>query len=113
MNIKNIFLLTMFSLASLNVNAGWNGAGEIHIMYIYPEYAVIVQGNTGSGPNTNCTNDGTWSFSWSQFDEAAQNRIYSTLLSAYISKSRIQIVVDGSGCGPENKKKFTGQIQLP
>ena len=100
-------------LLATGVSAGeWNGVGEIEKMYIYPTYAVVVQGNSGQGA-AGCANDKTWSFEWSQFDVPTQNRIQSMLLSAYTTNTAIQVVVETNACGPEGKKKFTGQINLP
>ena len=112
MSIRIVLILFMLLMASKAAFAGWNGVGEIQVMYIYPTYAVVVQGSSGPGP-ANCANDGAWSFEWSQFDQLTQNRIQSMLLTAYASKTPIQIVVDSSTCGPENKKRFNGMVQLP
>ena len=110
--LKGMICSTLILLTSM-VNAGeWNGVGEIEKMYIYTTYAVIVQGNSGPG-TAGCVNDKAWSFYWSQFDVPTQNRIQSILLSAYVSKIPIQVVVETNACGPEGKKKFSGQINLP
>lgn len=111
MRLRNV-LLSMLVLIPSAALAGWNGAGVIQTMYIYPQYAVIIQGTSGPGPG-GCANDNTWSFEWAQFDQSTQNRIQSMLLTAYVSKTPIQVVVDDSSCGPEGKKKFTGYVQLP
>ena len=111
--MKMRFCLFVFVLLfSGNVWSGWNGAGEIKQLFIYPTYAVVVQGPQGTGPNQTCTNNDAWSFSWSQFDAEVGRRIMASLLSAKITKSRIQVVIDGSSCGPENKKLFNGQIMF-
>lgn len=92
-------------------SAEWNGTGVIETMYIYPDYAVIIQGKKREG-KAGCSNSNSWSFKWSQFDALSQNRIHSMLLSAHVSKTRIQVQVSDSECGPEGKKKFTGHINF-
>jgi hypothetical protein len=109
---KEILIVLIYAFTISIAQAGWNGAGVIKTMYIYPDYAVIVQGDSGSGLAP-CENSDIWSFNWSQFDQATQNRIQSMLLTAYTSKTPIQVVVDDVKCGPEGKKLFNGQIQLP
>ena len=102
--MSRFYWLTSLLLTS-TVNAGeWNGVGEIEKMYIYPTYAVIVQGNSGQGA-AGCANDKAWSFEWSQFDVPTQNRIQSMLLSAYTTNTAIQVVVETNACGPEGKMK--------
>lgn len=110
MRIVVIFMLLLVS--NVSAAAEWNGVSEIRIMFIYPTYAVIKQGSTGPG-TAGCANDDTWSFEWAQFDPLTQNRIQSMLLTAYTTKAPIQVAVETTGCGPENKKKFTGEIMLP
>ena len=84
-----VAILTMTSISRFADS--WNGAGPITLMYIYPTYAVVVQGSSGRGP-ANCTNnDGAWSFSWSDFSDPASARIMSMLLSAYLSGKSIQV----------------------
>jgi hypothetical protein len=114
MNIKTSSINKMVCSAILLVttsvvNAGWNGTGVITGLYIYPNYAVVIQGTTSAGP-ANCTNDGGWSFFWSDFPAATQQRIMSMLLTARTSKQAIQVAVSDTACGPEGKKKFTGEI---
>lgn len=90
----------------------WNGAmAPIQQMYIYPTYAVIVQGNAYAG-TASCVNDATWSFMWSDFDAATAARIHSMLVSAHISKTPIKPIFAANQCGPEGKKKFTGQLVM-
>jgi hypothetical protein len=101
-----------FILFSGNAYSGWNGVGEIQTMFIYPDYAVIVQGDAGPGP-ASCTDNSSWSFAWSDFDAQVQARIQSMLLTAYASKTPIQVFVYDSVCGPEGNKKFTGQFMFP
>lgn len=103
--------LFLYCVASI-ANAEWNGVGVIQTMYIYPDYAVIIQGDKREG-RAGCSNSNSWSFKWSQFDALTQGRIHSMLLSAYVSKTRIQVQVSDKKCGPEGKKKFVGHINLP
>lgn len=107
-------IITLFFLlsASSAYSAAWGSQGEIHNMYIYPDYVVITQGATEAGPG-GCQNSNSWSFSWSSFDDQTQSRIHSMLLTAYVSKTPIMPLFDGSSCGPEGKKKFTGHIHYP
>jgi hypothetical protein len=108
---KKIGLSMLFLLASFSANAGaeWNGSGVIKLMYIYPTYAIIEQGNVGSGP-ANCSNDSTWSIDWSKFDTATQQRIMSSLLTARSTKQPITVAIVDNACGPEGKKLTSGQI---
>lgn len=114
---KKLFaLLVMFSIAIGSTSSfadSWNGVGPITAMYIYPNYAVIIQGPVSAGPAGCPSNDGTWSFNWSDLpDQATQGRVMSMLLSAYLSGKPIQVAISSSGCGPEGKKKFNGQFYL-
>ena len=114
MNIQKwLFLLLLLSPThAIATGSEWNGVGVIKTMFIYPTYAVIVQGNTWQG-SAGCTNNDRWSFNWSQFDLATQARIQSMLLSAYVSKTPIQVAIHQTGYGPEGRKNFNGQIMLP
>lgn len=110
---KIVLIACLLILCSAFSFAGeWNSLGVINQMYIYPTYAVILQGEVAPGP-ANCQETASWSFAWNQFDAAAQARIQSMLLTAYISQTPIRVVIDSDTCGPENKKKFNGQIHLP
>lgn len=109
--LKKIVCSAWLMVMSSVVNAGqvFNGGGAITGLYIYPTYAVVFQGPTTAGP-ANCVNDAGWTFLWSDFPEPVQQRIMSTLLTARTTKASINITVADDGCGPEGKKKFTGQI---
>ena len=110
-NILTSVCLLIF-VFSTNVYAGeWNGLGVIERMYLYPAYAVIIQGPQKPG-SAGCEDSHSWSFNWSQFDESTQQRIMSALLAAKLSSTPISVVVSETNCGPENKKLFTGQIQF-
>ena len=80
-------------------------------MYIYPGYAVIVQGSSAPGP-AGCANDNAWSFNWADFSPADAARIQSMLLAAYMAKTNVQAYFYATGCGPENKKQFTGMLNF-
>jgi len=112
MRVRYILIFLFFLSSRVALGDEWNGVGVIKTMFIYPGYAVIVQGNTGPG-TAGCVSNGAWSFAWSQFDQATQNRIQSMLLTAYSSKTPIQVQVATSGCGPENMKKFNGYFMFP
>lgn len=112
MKIKILSILLFLLTSNIALAGEWAGIGEIKTMFIYPTYAVIKQGGPGPGA-AGCAPDDTWSFEWSQFDQPTQNRIQSMLLTAYISKTPIQVMVETSGCGPENKKKFNGYLMFP
>lgn len=90
----------------------WNGFGPITAMYIYPTYAVVIQGPTSAGQAAGCNSTNSWSFYWSDFDSATQGRIQSMLLSAYLSGKGIMVGVSSTACGPESLKKFNGQFYL-
>jgi hypothetical protein len=113
--MKNSYIKSFAFLAlcfgSNFASADWNGAGPIQTLYIYPTYVVAVQGPTSAGP-AGCTDNGAWSFFWSDFSDAAQARILSTLLTAKTTGASINVVISGAGCGPEGKKRFNGMINL-
>jgi len=92
--------------------AGWNGGGKIQILYVYPDYVVVIQGPVTGGP-AGCAENGVWSFAWADFRPEVQARIMSVLLAAKTSGATIQPVVSDTECGPEGHKKFTGHFQLP
>lgn len=73
------FVLTIIFVivSSIAFADQWNGEGPIYDMYVYPDYAVVIQGPGSAGP-ANCVNNGAWSFSWADFpDKAVQARILS------------------------------------
>ena len=112
MNKFRVFtVLALLSFSGM-AHSEWNGVGVIEVMYIYPNYAVVVQGRSSPG-QAGCQDGKVWSFYWSKFDAATQARIQSMLLTAYTAQLPIQVVVSDSTCGPEGKKDFTGQIQFP
>ena len=108
MILMSVLLTTGFATA-----VEWNGVGVIEQMYIYPTYAVVKQGIDGPG-TAGCESNNSWSFRWDQFDPATQSRIQSLLLSAFVGKIPINVVVetDAGVCGPEHDKQFNGQIGL-
>jgi hypothetical protein len=114
-NRFNIIAVVLGVLLVVNLNhvaiAGWNGAGVINTLYVYPTYVVAIQGPSTGGP-AGCTENAAWSFRWNDFSPEVQARIMSVLLAAKTSGTSIQIVVDESVCGPEGKKKFNGMIQV-
>lgn len=79
-------------------------------MWVYPDYMVVMQEGSYSG--TGCAPGYIWSFYWADFDPATQQRIYSTLLAAKLSRTPIRPITATSGCGPEGKLKFLGQLVL-
>ncbi len=88
----------------------WGGQKEpIEGMFIYPTYAVIVQKTAYAGV-ANCRADEAWDLVWSDFDAATQQRIYSTLMAAYLAQKPIMAIFNPSGCGPEGRKKFSGHF---
>lgn len=107
---KIIFIL--LSLASFKVYGnGWDApATPISVMFVYPDYVVVVQEGNYSG--TGCAPGYVWSFAWSDFDSATQQRIYSTLLAAKLSRTPIKPIIAMSGCGPEGKLRFNGQFVM-
>jgi hypothetical protein len=109
--LKKIVCSAWLLVMSSVVHAGWSGYTTIGGMYIYPNYAVIIQGNVTGGP-ASCVNDGTWSFDWSSFPAATQQRIMSMLMTAYTAKQRISVLLSDTSCGPEGKKKFTGEVNF-
>lgn len=111
-HLKSIVLVVSVSLGGAVSASDWNGAmAPIQTMYIYPTYAVIVQGNAYAG-TASCVNDNAWSFMWSDFDAATASRIHSMLVSAHISKTPIKPIFAANQCGPEGKKKFTGHLVM-
>jgi len=112
MKKNKLFIVIVLLLLSETAYSGWNGVGVIEVMYIYPSYAVVVQGRSSPG-QAGCQDSKVWSFYWSKFDAATQARIQSMLLTAYTAQLPIQVVVSDSTCGPEGKKDFTGYIQFP
>lgn len=109
--IKRALFFTIMLLFSGNAWSGWSGSGKITELYVYPEDVIVVHGTVGTGSNTNCNDNDRWSFSWSQFSPEQGRRIMAMLLSAKISKSVFQVVFDGV-CGPENHKRFNGQVKF-
>lgn len=105
-----IFILLMFSPLNVLGN-GWDApATPISVMFVYPDYMVVIQEGNYSG--TGCTPGYMWSFAWSDFDGPTQQRIYSTLLAAKLSRTPIKPITAMSGCGPEGKLKFNGQLVI-
>lgn len=88
----------------------WNGTGTITSMYIYPTYALVVQGGSAS-VSAGCGTT-SWSFYWADYTPEAQARIMSMLLAARTANKSFQVAVSDSECGPEGKKKFEGQFQF-
>jgi len=103
----SVLLFSMVSSAHAGV---WNGMGTISDMWIYPEYAVVIQGGTDT-VNSDCTST-SWSFYWADFSPEAQSRIMGMLLTARTANTSFQVAIDGSECGPEGKKKFNGQFHF-
>lgn len=112
--MRNIlFLIFVFYSTSAFSNVDWDGPKSVITdMYIYPTYTVIVQSGTPYIGKAGCSKSTHWSFYWADFDEQTQERIYSTLLAAYMSKTPIKPIFTRTDCGPENMKKFTGEIVL-
>ncbi len=106
--------LLVFSLilSSGAYSSDWGGKkAVIDYMYVYTNTLIVVQGDNYAGA-ANCKDDTKWGLYWSSFDEATAQRIYSTLLAAYISKTPIHPIFDSAGCGPEGQKKFNGNFVL-
>lgn len=112
--IKNIVMI-LFILCSIPTLAlaaeEWNGGGKIKNMWIYPSFLVVEQGPTKPG-SAGCVNDNKWSFNWSDVDKMTQNRIQAALLTAYAQEKNIDVRVDKNSCGPESRKKFTGNLVI-
>lgn len=108
---KKIAVLLAGLMMCCMAQAQWTASTPIRAIYIYPTYAVVVQGNLGGGP-AGCINDDTWSFSWSQFSAPVQQRVLSMLLTARTSKLPFSAVFSDTTCGPEGKKLFTGEVSM-
>jgi hypothetical protein len=78
-------------------------------MYVYDTSIIVVQGNNSTG-TANCENNNKWGLYWSFLPPEHADRIYSTLLAAYMSKTKTKPIFHSSECGPENTKKFIGKI---
>jgi hypothetical protein len=110
--IRNFFVM-LTVLFSFNTFADdWGApASTIETMYIYPTYVVVVQ-SAGYSGTAGCSQPAAWSFYWNDFDSATQQRIYTALLAAKLSKVLFKPVFSSSGCGPEGYKKFNGLFVL-
>lgn len=107
-----LFLALAFCFVAQTALAeSFNGRGKIDKMYIYPTHMVVFQGQVGPGP-AGCTNDGAWVFDWAGATQAVQDRLMATLLSAKAAGRDVEALVSSTECGPEGKKKGTGQIVL-
>jgi len=113
--LKKVFLRIgcAFVLSQSVLADDWGSpGGTIETMYVYPNYVVVVQSVSYLG-TAGCNNYPTaWSFNWSDFDSATQQRIYSTLLAAKLARTPIKPIFTNTGCGPEGYKKFNGQFVL-
>jgi hypothetical protein len=87
---------------------------NISSLFIYPTYVVIdfVSNDDDPGP-ANCPTPNGISFDWASFDQPTQNRIMASLLTAKTTNQTIAFVVTSSGCGPEGRKLFNGQLYFP
>lgn len=83
----------------------------IEKMWIYKSSVIILQGDVYAG-KAGCQNDAKWSFSWSQFEPEEAQRIYSTIIAAYMSKTPFRPIFHDTECGPENRKKFIGSFEF-
>lgn len=99
---------------AMSFSADWGGeTNPITTIYIYPTYAVIVQSASAEyAGNADCKKNKAWSFAWGSFEEQAAQRIYSSLLAAYMSQKPVQPVFSDTECGPEGHKKFNGYMKL-
>ncbi len=106
------FLLgTILLLLTTQLKASdWGGkSAVIEKMYIYPTRVIVVQGDVYAG-KAGCANNNKWGFYWDSLDEKVADRVYSSLLAAYASKTPIKPIFHDSECGAENAKKFTGSF---
>lgn len=109
---KLILLAAVFFCSSANADDWGAPASTIDTIYVYPTYVVVVQ-SSGYNGTAGCADFSTaWSFYWSDFDTATQQRIYSALLAAKLSRVPFKPVFSSSGCGPEGYKKFNGLFVL-
>ena len=109
------FLILLVCFFSCNSHADdWGApASAIETMYIYPTYVVVVHSTAYSGlAGCNANHQAAWSFYWSDFDSATQQRIYSALLAARLSKAQFKPVFSSTDCGPEGYKKFNGLFSM-
>ena len=102
----SLLLFCMVSSAQADV---WNGTGTISSMYIYPSYALVVQGGSAS-VSAGCGTT-SWSFYWADYSSEQQARIMSMLLAARTANISFQVTISETECGPEGKKKFSGNFQ--
>ena len=110
--MKKIIALLLLSVSSCVVADDWGAAfGAIEKMYVYTDFVVVVQGGIYAG-EAECESSNKWSFYWNSLDEKVADRAYSTLLAAYLAKTPIKPIFSSSGCGPENLKKFNGNIVI-
>ena len=107
--LRKLAILLLFASFQTSAANQWNGIGEIKSMSIYPDYAIIEQGDPGGVAG--CSSYGLFSFNWSDFTAEQQARIQSILLHAYTTNASIQVLVSSDTCGPEGHKKFQGHIQ--
>ena len=91
----------------------WGGSiAPIEKLFVYPSYIVVVQGANYAG-DAGCNNDKKMGFSWSEFDEQTGDRIYATLLTAYMEQIPVRIIFHETGCTAEGAKHMNGQIAIP
>lgn len=108
--MKYIISITLMLFSVFSVADDWGGVfGDIDKMYIYPDKAIIIQGNTYAG-TANCTNNNKWAFYWNALDPVVAQRVHSMLLAAYMGKVQIKPGFHSTECGPEGNKKFTGHL---
>lgn len=110
--MSKLFLILVI-LTSFSINASdWGGSTAlIEKMYVYPNAVIVVQGDVYSG-KAGCDNNNKWSFYWSSFSPEVADRVYSSLLSAYMAKVPVKPIFHSTECGPENDKQFTGSLVL-
>lgn len=114
LNCMNKLVFLASCLLSLQaISADWGGkAAVIDNMYVYSNFIVVVQGDNYAGDAGECNNNNKWGFYWSNFDTELSQRVYSTLLAAYLSKTPIRPLFTSSVCGPEGNKEFNGNFIL-
>jgi len=110
LSLKALGMMVSMALFSHSAHAGWNGAGPINNLYLYKNYAVVVQGPVRDGPG--CTNDGAWIVDWNHFSEQERNRVTASLLMAKATGANIDATIWTDACGHEGKKLFAGQLNI-
>ena len=90
----------------------WGGAmGPVDKLWVYPDRIVVQQGDDYAGV-AGCEDNKKTGFSWSEFDEQTGDRIYATLLAAYMQGTSVRLIFHNTGCTAEGYKHMNGQIAL-